>query len=148
MTVDGKIYRVFTCPRCNYTGYREVSNRDEDCACNLCTARISHTPEMKYVDSVEDALQVMQMIVLRAQRRSKPELRLGLGVKRRVLNMVADLSDLNHGRGVSIDRVLQECRDAGINLQKAQNFLEQLEEEGLIMDMDGTLRAVEEDDDW
>jgi len=100
---------------------------------------------MKYAHSVDEALDTMQRIVTKAQLRSKPKSRYGLGVKRRVLNIVSDLSDLNQGKGVNLWRVLQECEEANIDIERAKKFLNQLEEEGLIIDVDGRLAAVESD---
>ncbi len=148
MTSREQTFRVFRCPHCGYTGYRIVRSEDEDSTCNLCTKTISHSPEMRYVDNVEDARQAMQKIVFSSQKQSKPKSRHGLGVKRRVLNMVSDLSDLNRGRGVSRRRVLQECREANIDLDKAQRFLNQLQEEGLIIEAEGHLAVVQEDVPW
>lgn len=145
MSSEEKTYRVFTCPRCNYTGYKLVLSQDDDSTCNLCSMTIRHSPDMKYAHSVDEALDTMQRIVTKAQLRSKPKSRYGLGVKRRVLNIVSDLSDLNQGKGVNLWRVLQECEEANIDIERAKKFLNQLEEEGLIIDVDGRLAAVESD---
>ncbi len=143
MSSEQMMYRIFTCPRCNYTGYRQVSEKEEDSTCNLCSTLISHTSQMEYVRNVDEAIRVIQRIVLRSQTRTKPKSRLGIGVKKRILYMVSDLSNINHGGGVSLERLLQECTDADIDLGKAQRFLKQLEEEGLIMDIDGQLVSLE-----
>ncbi|MFW9974647.1 MAG: hypothetical protein ACFFDQ_05245 [Candidatus Thorarchaeota archaeon] len=147
MSAEGKIYRVFTCPRCHYTGYKQVLTQDDESTCNLCSMTIQHSPEMKYTHSVDEALDAMQRIVTKSRLKSKPKSRYGLGVKRRVLNIVSDLSDLNQGKGVTLWRVLQECEEASIDIERAKRFLNQLEEEGLIIDVDGRLTAVE-CDDW
>jgi hypothetical protein len=56
----------------------------------------------------------------------------GLGVKKRVYYIVEALIDINRGRPVTVDAVLRECSDAGIDLNKAMSFLEKLESEGLV----------------
>lgn len=143
MSAEGKKYRVFTCPSCNYTGYKQVGSENEDSTCNLCSKMITHSPEMEYVNTVDEALFATQRILARSPRRPRPKSRYGLGVKRRVLNIVSDLSDLNRGRGVSLRRVLQECEEANIDIERAKRFLNQLEDEGLITDVEGQLTAVE-----
>jgi hypothetical protein len=145
VTSREQMYRVFRCPHCGYTGYATVYSEDEDSKCNLCSRIIRHSPDWRYVDSVEGALLAIQRIVWRkpTAHRSKP--RHGLGVKKRVLNIVSDLSDLNRGTGVNRDRVLQECKEAGIEIDMAERFLDQLEEEELIVSIDGVLKAVGED---
>ncbi len=140
------LYRVFTCPSCNYTGYKEVSSADEESTCNLCSTTITHSPVMEYVNTADEALRAMRRMQIKSPPRPRPSARYGLGVKRRVLNIVSDLSDLNRGKGVNVGRVIQECKDAKIDLDKARKFLFQLEEEGLIIDMDGQLAPIESDD--
>lgn len=145
MTSREQIYRVFKCPHCGYTGYTTVHSEDEDSKCNLCSRVIEHSTDWQYVDSVEGALLAIQRIVWRKPTTLRSKSRHGLGVKKRVLNIVSDLSDLNRGKGVSRDRVLQECEEAGIEIDKAARFLEQLEDEELIVSIDGILKAMEED---
>jgi hypothetical protein len=103
---------------------------------------------MSHVNNVDDALAAVQKLVMRSPQSPMSKARHGLGVRRRVLNIVSDLSDLNRGRGVSRrERVLEECSGAKIDLDKAEKFLNQLEDEGLITEMDGQL-APTECGDW
>jgi hypothetical protein len=145
VTSKEQMYRIFMCPHCGYTGYATVYSEDDESKCNLCSRRIEPSPDWKYVDSVEGAILAIQRIVWRKPTTHKSKSRHGLGVKKRVLNIVSDLSDLNRGRGVSRDRVLQECEEAGIEIYKAGRFLDQLEDEELIVSIDGILKAVEEE---
>ncbi|TFG34589.1 hypothetical protein EU527_02475 [Candidatus Thorarchaeota archaeon] len=145
MSSKGRIFRVFRCPHCGYTGYRQVSHQNDDSLCNLCSNPISHSPEMRYVTTVDEARTEMQKIVVSGQ---KSKSRYGLGVKRRILNMVYDLSEFNKGNGVSRRRILEECKEADIDLDKAKRFLIQLEEEGLIIEIDDLLRVTQEDLAW
>jgi hypothetical protein len=101
---------------------------------------------MKYVTSVDEARQAMSRIVFERQKRDTSKPRHGLGVKKRVFYMVSDLSDLNRGRGVSRGRILQECREVDIDLDKAQRFLAQLEDEGKIKRIDDLFVAIQEDE--
>ena len=144
MTSREQTFRVFKCPHCGYTGYRQVSSQEDDSRCNLCSKTISHSSEMRYVTSVDDARKAMQEIVYSSPKPVLTKTRHGLGVKKRVLYMVSDLSDLNHGRGVSRRRVLDECKDVDIDLDKAKRFLNQLQEEGLIIAIDDKLQVVPE----
>jgi len=137
--------RVFRCPHCGYTGYRQVTSQEDDTKCNLCSKTISHTSEMRYVTSPEDARKAMQEIVFNSQTHTTTKPRHGLGVKKRVLYMVSDLSDLNNGNGVSRRRVLEECKEVDINLDKARRFLSQLQDEGQIFEIDGQLKVVQEE---
>lgn len=137
------MFRVFTCPNCNYTGYKEVSNKNEESTCNLCSKIITHVPEMEYFDTEEKALLMMRRMQRKSPPKWKPKPRYGLGAKRRVLNIVSDLNSLNRGKGVNVGRVLQECKDANIDLDKARKFLFQLEDEGLIIETEGKLSIVE-----
>jgi len=134
--------RVFRCPHCGYTGYRQVRNQEDDSKCNLCSKTVSHTSEMRYVTSSDDARKAMEEIVFSSPKPAMTKSRHGLGVKKRVLNMVSDLSDLNDGRGVSRRRVLDECREVDIDLEKAKRFLYQLQEEGQIIEIDGQLQVM------
>ena len=144
MTSREQVFRVFRCPHCGYTGYRQVSDQEDDSRCNLCSKTVSHTSEMRYVTSPEAARKVMQEIVFSSPKPAMTKTRHGLGVKKRVLYMVSDLSDLNHGRGVSRRRVLEECQEVDIDLDKAKRFLNQLQEEGLIIEIDDKLQVVPE----
>ncbi len=144
MTSREQTLRVFRCPHCGYTGYRQVRNPKDESKCNLCSKTVSPTPEMSYVTSVEDARKAMQEIVFSSPKPAMTKSRHGLGVKKRILYMVSDLSALNDGRGVSRSRVLEECREVDIDLDKAKRFLNQLQEESLIIQIDDKLTVVPE----
>ncbi|MHA1135887.1 MAG: hypothetical protein ACTSSE_05315 [Candidatus Thorarchaeota archaeon] len=137
--------RVFKCPHCGYTGFRQVSSQEDDSRCNLCSKIVSHTSEMRYVTSSEDARRAMQEIVFSSKKPTISKPRHGIGVKKRVFYMVSDLSDLNHDKGVNRRRVLEECQELGIDLDKAKRFLGQLQDEGLIIEIGGQLNVVPEE---
>ncbi len=144
MTSREQTFRVFRCPHCGYTGYRQVNNHEDDSKCNLCSKTVSHTSEMRYVTSSEDARKAMQDLVFSSPKQAMTKSRHGLGVKKRILYMVSDLSELNNGRGVSRRRVLDECQEVDIDLDKAKRFLYQLQEEGQIIEIDNQLQVVPE----
>jgi len=139
--------RVYRCPHCGYTGYRPVHGKEEDSACNLCSGTVSPKPSMKYVRTVKDATRAVQQMLLK-QRSTEvsTKSRHGLGVRRRVFNVISDLSDLNRGRGVSRKSVMEECREAQMDLDKVRRFIRQLVEAGHVNETDGVLIPVEEDD--
>ncbi|MGY5859233.1 MAG: hypothetical protein RTU63_07680 [Candidatus Thorarchaeota archaeon] len=145
MTSREQTLRVFKCPHCGYTGYRQVRNQEDDTKCNLCSKTVSHTSEMRYVTSSEDARKAMQEIIFSTQTRTTTKPRHGLGVKKRVFYMVSDLSDLNNGKGVSWRRVLEECQEVDIDLDKAKHFLNQLLDEGPVIEIGDLLTAVPEE---
>jgi len=144
VTSRAQTFRVFRCPHCGYTGYRQVSNQEDDSRCNLCSKTVSHTSEMRYVTSSEDARKAMKEIVFSSPKQAMTKSRHGLGVKKRILYMVSDLSELNNGRGVSRRRVLDECKEVDIDLDKAKRFLYQLQEEGQIIEINDQLQVVPE----
>lgn len=56
----------------------------------------------------------------------------GFGVKRRVFNIIESLIEMNRGRAVTIEDVMRECSEAGIDLGRAMKFMDTLESEGAI----------------
>lgn len=100
---------------------------------------------MRYVSSPDDARRAIQELVFSSKKPAISKPRHGIGVKKRVLYMVSDLSDLNDGKGVNRRRVLDECRDAGIDIDRAKHFLNQLQEEGSIIEIDDKLQVVPEE---
>jgi hypothetical protein len=142
------IFRIFMCPYCGYTGYKQVMAQKDDSTCNLCSRTISHTHGMIYAASVDEARKAMEGMAASSKSQSKLMIRQGLGVKRRILNMVSDLSQLNSGKGVSRSRILEECQDAEIDLGKATRFLNQLEDEGKIRMVEDLFIVVQEEGSW
>lgn len=132
--------RIYRCARCHNVGYSRVRSQSDDSMCSLCSATISHSPSAIYVETLEEAQKRMKAIVLRSSV-EKPGPKRGLGVKKRVFNILLSLVETNRGRPVSTDEVIQECTDARIDSEKAANFLQQLEDEGLVI-REGTLLNV------
>jgi hypothetical protein len=75
---------------------------------------------------------VKELVVQSRRQKSQGGGGRGLGIKKRVYYIVEALIDINRGRPVTVDAVLRECSDAGIDLNKAMAFLEKLESEGLV----------------
>jgi hypothetical protein len=83
----------------------------------------------------------MRAMVMRGEF-DKPGVKRGLGVKRRVYNIVLSLVETNRGRPVTREQVMQECDDAKIANEKANSFLSQLEDEGLLISDEGLLTVA------
>lgn len=132
--------RIYRCSRCHNVGYSRVREQSDDSMCSLCSATISHSPSAIYVETPEEAQQRMKSMMLR-EGFDRPGVKRGLGVKRRVFNIVLSLVETNRGRPVSREQIMQECNDAKIAGDKALSFLEQLEDEGLVIS-DGRLITV------
>lgn len=132
--------RIYRCSRCHNVGYSRVREQSDDSMCSLCSATISHSPSAIYVETPEEAQQRMKSMMLR-DGFDRPGVKRGLGVKRRVFNIVLSLVETNRGRPVSREQIMQECNDAKIAGDKALSFLEQLEDEGLVIS-DGRLITV------
>ncbi|TFF84667.1 hypothetical protein EU524_00595 [Candidatus Thorarchaeota archaeon] len=133
--------RVYRCSRCHNVGYSRVGEKSDDSMCSLCSATISHSPSAIYVETPEEAQQRMRAMVMRGEF-DKPGVKRGLGVKRRVYNIVLSLVETNRGRPVTREQVMQECDDAKIANEKANNFLSQLEDEGLLISDEGLLTVA------
>lgn len=125
------MFRVYQCPSCNNIGYVAIESEDEESRCSLCSTLILHVPGTLYAVTIHEAQATVRELV--ADSRRENSIRRGgrgLGVRRRVYYIVEALVDLNRGRPVSVESVLRECSDAGIDLSKAMTFLEQLVSEG------------------
>jgi hypothetical protein len=60
----------------------------------------------------------------------------GLGQKRRILNIIIDLIDMNRGRPVTRDRIFSECSKIKFDRDRVAHFIQVLEEEGKIIEGD------------
>lgn len=124
-------FRVYRCHECGNVGFDMVADKGTDSQCSLCSVSISDEPGMVYVRTVEEAQRKAGMLATMAQV-EVPKISMGLGVKRRILDMVKSLVDMNRGWPVTLERVLAECADAGIPRERAKHFLDVLKDEDLI----------------
>jgi len=124
-------FRVYRCHECGNVGFDSVADKGTDSHCSLCNTTISEEPGMVYVSTIEEARRKAGMLVIIAQT-EVPKVSMGLGVKRRVLDMVKSLVDMNRGWPVTLERVMTECADAGIARERAMHFLNILRDEELI----------------
>ena len=86
---------------------------------------------MIYVSSVEEARRQAGILATMAQT-SESRVSMGLGLRRRVLNIVESLVNMNRLKPVTLEQVLTECVDAGIPRERAMHFLDVLSNENLI----------------
>lgn len=123
--------RVYRCHECGNVGFDRVADKGTGSHCSMCSVAISDEPGMVYVRTVEDARRKAGMLAIMAQT-EVPKVSMGLGLRRRVLDMVKSLVDMNRGWPVTMEQVLTECTDAGIARERAMHFLDVLRDEELI----------------
>jgi hypothetical protein len=130
------MFRVYRCSRCNNIGYSRVETEDEASTCGLCQALILHEKGTVYAVTKSEALSLVRDLALEAHHirsRARGATVRGLGVKKRVYNIIEALIDLKRGKPVSIEEVMRECSEAGIELGRAMKFIDALESEGFII---------------
>jgi hypothetical protein len=136
------MFRVYQCPSCTNIGYVSVQSEDEESRCSLCRTLVFHAPGTIYTVTVQEAQFSVRELVTENRQNVKPRgAGRGLGIKRRVYYIVEALVDLNRGRPVSIEDVMRECSDAGIDISRAMTFLDSLVSEGEVV-KNGTLVTI------
>jgi len=130
------MFRVYHCSRCKNIGYSQVESEEDASRCSLCQALVLHETGTVYAVTRQEAQILVRDLALES-RMSKTKLRegagRGLGVKKRVYNIIEALIDLKRGKPASIEEIMRECSEAGIDLGRAMKFLDTLESEGLIL---------------
>lgn len=134
------MFRVYRCPECSHTGYTEVQSEDGPSECSFCAALISDSQYIAHVPTVKEAKRRVVETVHRELKRSKGTH--GLGKRRRVLGVVESLVDLNRGRPVTEEAVVQECELAGMERKTVLRFISILKEQGLITGVSGELLGL------
>ncbi len=111
-----------------------METEDEASRCSLCQAIILHETGTVYAVTVQEAQSSVRELVIESQitKVKQGGNGRGLGLKKRVFNIVESLIDMNRGRAVSIENVMRECNEAGIDLGRAMKFLDTLASEGAI----------------
>ncbi|TFG28961.1 hypothetical protein EU528_10425 [Candidatus Thorarchaeota archaeon] len=135
MSKDRGMFRIYRCARCNNIGYSQVESEEETSNCSLCQTLVLHEKGMTYAVTRQEAMATVREFALEGQlarASEKSNASRGVGVKRRVFNIVESLIDLRRGKPASIEEVMRECSEAGIDLGRAMKFLDTLENEGLI----------------
>ncbi|MFW9926104.1 MAG: hypothetical protein ACFFDM_04975 [Candidatus Thorarchaeota archaeon] len=135
MSRERGMFRIYRCARCNNIGYLAVESEDEVSHCSLCQAIIVHEAGTVYAVTIQEAQSSVRELVIESQivKTKQGSNGRGLGLKRRVYNIVEALIDLNRGRPVTIENVMRECSEANIDLGRAMKFLDTLESEGMIL---------------
>ena len=135
MNKDRGMFRIYRCSRCNNIGYSQVESEEETSNCSLCQTLVLHEKGTVYEVIRQDAMAAVRELALEgklAKTAGNSSLSRGLGIKRRVFNIIESLVDLRRGKPATIEEILRECSEAGIDLGRAMKFLDTLENEGLI----------------
>lgn len=133
------MFRIYRCVKCRNIGYLAIESEEETAQCSLCRAFVVHEAGMVYAATIQEAQSSVRELVIESQMsKVNPGGKgRGLGLKRRIFNIVEALIDLNRGYPVSIEDIMRECSEANIDLGRAMKFLDSLESEGMILN-DGT----------
>jgi len=124
-------FRVYRCHECGNVGFDGITDKGTDSHCSLCSAVISDRPGIIYVSSDKEARRHAGILATMAQT-STSKVSMGLGLRRRVLDIVESLVNMNRLKPVLLEQVLTECADAGIPRERAMHFLNTLQDENLI----------------
>ena len=146
MNRERGMFRIYRCSVCKNIGYAHVENENETSRCSLCQTIILHEPGTVYAVTLQEAQASVRELVIESQisKVNQGSNGRGLGVKRRVLNIVESLIDMNRGRAVSLEDVMRECNEAEIDIERAIKFLETLESEGAIRNDGVTVSLTKE----
>ena len=144
MSASRGMFRIYTCSSCGNIGHVRIESENDHSNCELCGALVIHGPGMLYAVTTTEAREYVRDLVNQKEiERSETKAR-SRGVKRRVIDIVRSLVEVNRGRPVAFETVLVECADAGIDVERARHFLELLINEGVIGDNDKGLKVTEE----
>ncbi|MGY5871492.1 MAG: hypothetical protein RTV72_04525 [Candidatus Thorarchaeota archaeon] len=135
MSKDRGMFRIYRCIRCNNIGYSRVESEEETSNCSLCQTLVLHEKGTVYAVTRHEAMAAVRELALEGQlakAAGKSSSSRGIGLKRRVFNIVESVIDLRRGKPATIEEVMRECSEAGIDLGRAMKFLDTLENEGLI----------------
>lgn len=128
---EGK-FRVYKCNECGNDGFDRVADKGIDSHCSLCRTTISDRPGMLYVSSVDEARRRAGILTTLALTSTTTKVSMGRGLRRRVLDIMESLVNLNRVKPVTLEQILTECTDAGIARERAIHFLDVLRDDGLI----------------
>ncbi|RDE12445.1 MAG: hypothetical protein C4K48_09945 [Candidatus Thorarchaeota archaeon] len=141
------MFRIYHCARCNNIGYSQVEREEDLSRCGLCGSLVLHETGSVYAATTQEAKTLARELALESHSStavsegSPPR---GLGVKRRVYNIIEAQVDLKRGKPTSLEEVMRECSEAGIELGRAMKFLETLESEGLIVNDGANITVTRE----
>ncbi len=145
MTENRGRIRVYQCSNCTNIGYIFIQSEHDELSCSLCKTLLPSSPTAIITDTVEEAEKHMRELVFLSQQKKEPiQVTRGAGIRKRVLRIVDALVDLNRGRDVTIDAILQECIDAGIDREKAYSFLDSLIETDILNCVNGKVSIIKD----
>jgi hypothetical protein len=98
---------------------------------------------MQYAATVQEAESYVRESVVgsKLRPRSSGSSRT-IGLKKRVFNIIEALVDMNKGRSVGLDEILHECTDAGIDTNRAMDFIQALLTESALAEDDSGLKPA------
>ena len=124
-----------------------MESEEDASSCGLCQALVLHETGTVYAVTRQEAQALVRDLALESQMSRttmKGNMGRGLGVKKRVYYIIEALIDLRRGKPASIEEVMRECSEAGIDLGRAMKFLDTLESEGLIVNDGGHVMITKE----
>ncbi|MFW9850537.1 MAG: hypothetical protein ACFFF4_15505 [Candidatus Thorarchaeota archaeon] len=134
------IFRIYQCRRCKNTGFAHVQTVEAESRCTLCNGPILHEKSSQYASTLEEAKQLLAELVLSTRLDTKGVgSSRGLGVKRRILNIVEAIIDTNRGHPAKWHQIMSECSDAGIESERVSHFIDVLKREGALTEQGGGL---------
>ncbi len=136
------MFRVYRCSCCKYIGYAEVESKSSDNSCALCGNAIHPSEESIYVAERNEARRLATQQAMKFSRYNRPTVQRGLGVRKRVLNIVAALIEMNRGQPVERSDIIAECNKADIVESRAEHFLSQLAQEDIVQLLSGNRIAL------
>ena len=127
------LFRVYKCSKCEYIDYAIIVSKDVINRCSLCGTEIKHTPTAVYASSEDEAANKAR-ILIQSKSIKHPSLKptRSLGVKKRILEMLISLIELNDGKPVYLSALIEECSQANISKERVLHFIDILNSEGII----------------
>jgi tRNA G26 N,N-dimethylase Trm1 len=127
------LFRVYRCSKCEYIDYAIIANKDVINRCSLCGAEIKHTSKTFYASSEDEAANKTRILIQsKSIKHPSPKPTRSLGVKKRILEMLISLIELNDGKPVFLADILEECSQASISKERVLHFIDILSSEGFI----------------
>ena len=127
------LFMVYKCSKCEYIDYTIIASKDAINRCSLCGTEIKHTPTAVYASSEEEAANKARILIQsKSIKQPSPKPTRSLGVKKRILEMLISLIELNDGKPVYLSDIIEECSKACISKERVLHFIDILGSEGII----------------
>ena len=134
------IWIVYECQECGNIGRKRIEGKHESLKCSLCQANLVNNEGIAHKNTEDEARDHLRVLANRKRMRRKSSVsRTGLGVRKRLINIIDSLVQLNKGRGVTEDEIMRECMDAGIDQERATEFLNSLLNDRVAINHDGII---------